>query len=368
MPRVTVAEKYMRLAMQLACRAKGRTSPNPLVGAVVVRGGRILGQGYHARAGGLHAEVVALDEAGTKARGATLYVTMEPCTHFGRTPPCVYKVIRSGIREVCAGMIDPNPLNNGKGLALLKANGIKVRAGILEEELRAINQPFIKFMTRRMPYVTVKTAESLDGKIATETGDSKWITGDKARSLAHRMRQEYDAIMVGINTVLRDNPRLDAWFSKKQPVKVIVDSNLSTPVNANIFASGAKVILVTLPKEKGQETANRQLLAGKATILEVKERDGQVSLRDMMKKLAAMGISSVLVEGGGTLNGSLFDEGLVDRVLFFISPKIVGGKHALGSVMGRGVSRIDRALKLTGVSLRRVGEDILVEGYVQRYS
>jgi diaminohydroxyphosphoribosylaminopyrimidine deaminase/5-amino-6-(5-phosphoribosylamino)uracil reductase len=262
-------------------------------------------------------------------------------------------------------MIDPNPLNNGKGIEILKQNKIKVRVGFLEDELKRLNEAFIKYITRKLPLITVKVAESLDGRIATRTGDSKWITSDKSRSFAHRLRADFDAIMVGVNTVLRDNPRLDVWFSKKHPVKIIVDSQLSTPEKANIFSSSSSVIIATLATRSGQETENRAILSHKAKILEIKEKAGQVNLKDLMKKLAGMGITSVLVEGGGMLIGSLFDEGLVDKMMFFISPKIIGGKEAISSVMGQGIARIEKAAKLKNVSLRRFGEDFLIEGYIK---
>lgn len=362
---IKTPEYFMNTALNLALKSKGNTSPNPMVGALVVKNGKIIGRGYHERAGLAHAEVIALNEAGKNAKRATLYVTLEPCAHFGRTPPCVDSIIKSGIKEVIIGMVDPNPLNNGKGILMLKHSGIKVRAGFLENKLKKINEPFIKYITKRMPFVTVKVAESLDGRIATKTGDSKWITSDKSRALSHRMRQNYDAIMVGVNTVLRDNPKLDTWFSKKHPKKIIVDSQLSVPQNANIFSGHSQVILVTLPAKPGQETENRKILSQKTKVLEVKEKAGQINLKDMFKKLAQLEITNVLVEGGGTLNGSLFDDGLVDKVLFFISPKIIGGKDAIGSVMGRGISRMDKAIKLKDLSLKRIGEDFLVEGYVK---
>lgn len=355
---------FMNIAKRLALKAKGRTSPNPMVGAIVVRKGRIIGQGYHKKAGQPHAEIVALDQAQEKSKGATLYVTLEPCTHFGRTTPCVDRIIKSGVREVIIGMIDPNPLNNGKGIEILRQNKIKVKVSFLEDQLKKMNEVFIKYITKRIPFITVKVAQSLDGKIATRTGDSKWITSDKALNFSHRLRADFDAVMVGVNTVLRDNPRFDAWYSKRQPTKIIVDSQLSTPENANIFSMKGSVIIVTLGSSPGQETENRELLAKRAKILEVKEKEGQINLRDMMRKLARLNISSCLVEGGGTLIGSLFDEGLVDKVLFFVSPKIIGGKEAIGSVMGKGVSRIDNAVKLKEFSLRRMGEDFLFEGYV----
>jgi diaminohydroxyphosphoribosylaminopyrimidine deaminase/5-amino-6-(5-phosphoribosylamino)uracil reductase len=358
-------EYFMRLAMKLALKAKGMTFPNPLVGALVVKNNRIVGRGYHKQAGLAHAEVIALGQAGRKAEGATLYATLEPCAHFGRTPPCVEAIVKHKVRKVIVGMIDPNPLNNGRGISFLKQQGIKVEVGVLEQRLRRLNESFIKYITKRMPFVTVKVAQSLDGKIATRTGDSRWITQDKARVYAHRIRQHYDGIMVGVNTVLRDNPKLDAWFAKHQPTKIIVDSQLSTPQNANIFLRSGKVIIATIPTKLGQETENRKILSQKAKVLEVKEKDGQINLKDMLKKLASLEITNILVEGGGTLHGSLFDEGLVDKVLWFISPKILGGKDAISSVMGRGVSRIEKAIKLKEVRIRRIGEDLLIEGYIK---
>ena len=358
-------EDYMGLALKLALKARGKTSPNPLVGALVVKAGKIIGRGFHAKAGFAHAEIVALDEAGKKAKGATLYVTLEPCAHTGRTPPCIDRIIGSGIKEVVVGMIDPNPLNNGKGVTLLKQSNVKVRVGVLGERLKEINESFIKYITTRIPFITVKVAESLDGRIATRTGDSKWITSDKSRAFAHRMRKDYDAIMVGVNTVLRDNPSLNAWFSQKKLIKIIVDSNLSISENSNIFAGDSQVIIITLPSRPGQETENRKSLAAKARILEVKEKAGQINLRDALKRLAQLQISNIIVEGGGTLIGSLFDERLVDKILFFISPKIIGGKDAVSSVMGNGVKRIDQSIKLQDLKIRRFGEDLLVSARVK---
>lgn len=355
---------FMEQALKLALKAKGLTSPNPLVGALVVKNGRVIGRGYHQKAGLAHAEIIALDEAGSRSQGATLYVTLEPCAHLGRTPPCVDRIIKSGVRKVVIGMVDPNPLNNGRGIHILNQHRLKVEVGFIEDKLRTVNEAFIKYISRRMPFVTVKVAQSLDGKIATRTGNSKWITTDASRAYAHRIRQYYDAVMVGVNTVLRDNPKLNAWFARRQPAKIIVDSQLSIPQDAEIFSSGGPVIILTLPARPGQETENRQILGRKARILEVKEKAGQINLRDALKKLARLEITNILVEGGGTLIGSLFDERLVDKVAFFISPKIIGGKDAPGSVMGTGIARVDQSVKLRDVKLSRFGEDMLVEGYV----
>ncbi len=355
---------FMKLAMQLALKGKGKTSPNPMVGALVVKNGRIISKGFHEKCGFAHAEAIALNKAGNLTKGATLYVTLEPCAHFGRTPPCVEGIIKSGVKKVVVGMIDPNPLNNTRGINILRQNKIKVEVGFLEEELRRMNEVFIKYITKRTPFITVKVAESLDGKIAARGGDSKWITSDKSLAFGHRLRKDYDAIMVGVNTIIRDNPKLNAWFSKKNPVKIVIDSELSTPQDANIFSGNSQVIIVTLPHPPGQETENRGILEKKAKILEVKEKSGEANLRDAVKKLAQMEITNILVEGGGTLIGSLFDEGLVDKILFFVAPKIIGGKDAISSVMGHGISRIDKAIKVKDIKFRRLGEDFLFEGRI----
>lgn len=357
---------YMRLAMNLAVRARGLTSPNPMVGALVVKNGKIISRGFHKKAGSAHAEVCALDKAGEAAKDATLYVTLEPCTHFGRTPPCVDKIIKSKVREVVVGMIDPNPINNGKGIKILQDNGINVRVGFLEKELKELNAPFIKFITKGLPYITVKVGQSLDGKIATSIGESQWITSDLARNYSHKLRGTFDAIMVGVNTVIRDNPRLEAWESMQQPIKIIVDSQLSTPKEAVLFTNDAKVIIVSLPALLGQETENRSILAKKAKIIKVKEKFGQINLRAMLKKLAQMEITNIIVEGGGTLIGSLFDEGLVDKVLFFIAPKIIGGKEAISSVMGKGVQHLDKVINLTDLKVIKFNQDFLVEAFVKK--
>ncbi|MFC1593157.1 bifunctional diaminohydroxyphosphoribosylaminopyrimidine deaminase/5-amino-6-(5-phosphoribosylamino)uracil reductase RibD [Candidatus Omnitrophota bacterium] len=357
-------EYYMDLAIRQALRAEGWTFPNPLVGALVVKRGKIIARGYHKKAGLPHAEVVVLSLAGKRACGAQLYVTLEPCSHFGRTPPCTDMIIKSGVKEVFVGMLDPNPLNNGKGVEVLRRQGIKVQVGFLEDKIRRINECFVKYMTEKLPYVTVKVGQSLDGKIATYRNSSQWITSDRAREYVHRIRDKFDAIMVGVNTILRDNPKLQPVSSSKTLTKIIVDSNLSISCQA-VALQNPPVIIATLKTAPDQETANRDILSQKAQIIDVKERDGQVNLRDMMKKLARLQITSILVEGGGTLIGSLFDEGLVDRVLFFISPKIIGGKNATSSVMGRGVSHPDKAFRLKDVSLRRIGDDFLVEGRIR---
>jgi len=335
-------EKYMRLAIELAKKAEGKTSPNPIVGAVVVKNDKIIGEGYHKKAGLPHAEVSALKEAGSGAKGATLYVTLEPCDHFGRTPPCAQAIIKSGIKKVVIGMKDPNPLNNGKGIRKLKKNGIAVTVLKLYKEAESINKPYIKFITKRLPYVTVKVAQSLDGKIATKTGDSKWISSEDSRRYVHMLRANVDAVMVGANTVIKDDPALLSKTSRgKQPTRIIVDGNSKIPKNAKIFSTLDKspVILASSILGRGKRTDIVRLL----------------------KVLAKNGATHILVEGGGQLISGLIEKGLVDRMLIFVAPKVVGGKDAITSVEGEGAARIKDAIDFKITNIRRFRKDILIE-------
>jgi len=339
-------EKYMRLAIALAKKAEGMTSPNPMVGAVIVSKRRIVGCGYHKRAGLPHAEINALRQAGAKAKGATLYVTLEPCDHFGRTPPCTDAVIKSDIRRVIIAMKDPNPINNGRGIRKLERHGIKTEVGILAEDAMAMNRPYIKFITKSLPFVTVKVAQSLDGKIATRTGDSKWISSDESRNYVHGLRRMADAVMVGANTVRRDDPLLlSRLFRGKQPVRVIVGGRSALPSGAKIFSdpNNAPVIVV---RPSGSTFG------------------GKVDLKKMLTALAKKSITNILVEGGGELIAGLVEEGLVDRFLVFIAPKIIGGRDAKTAVEGKGIEKMKDAFKLKNISVKRLKEDILIEAQV----
>jgi diaminohydroxyphosphoribosylaminopyrimidine deaminase/5-amino-6-(5-phosphoribosylamino)uracil reductase len=341
---MNIDEKYMSIAIALAKKAQGLTNPNPTVGAVIVKDGKLVGKGYHKRCGLAHAEINALNAAGDKARGATLYVTLEPCNHFGRTSPCTDAIIRSGIKRVVIGMKDPNPVNNGKGIRNLNNHGIKTSVGILGEDAKALNKPFIKFITTGMPFVTVKMAESLDGKIATKTGDSKWITGEDSRRYVHKLRAKVDAVMVGANTVAKDDPGLISKVSGgKQPARVIVDSDGKIPKNAKIFST-TSISPVIIATAKGGR--------------------GRVDLRNLMKKLGGMGMIHILVEGGGELVASLVEKRLVDEFLFFIAGKIVGGRQALTPVEGMGISKMSQALILKDMKIRKFKKDILIEAEV----
>lgn len=359
-------EYFMNEALRLAKNARGRTSPNPLVGAVVVKDGRIVGAGWHRKAGTPHAEIHALNMAGKLAEGATVYVTLEPCAHHGRTPPCAEALVKAGVRRVVAAMTDPNPLVAGKGFAILRAAGIETDCGVLEENAQKLNEIFLKRITKKMPFVTIKTAMTLDGKIATATGKSKWITNEESRRRVHEWRDVYDGILVGINTILADNPFLTARIdggSGKNPVRIIVDSTARTPLSANVVTdkSARTIIAVTenAPKEK---TAALEAAGAKIIFAGAGER---VDLRRLMEILAAEEICSVFVEGGGTINFALLREKLADKIHAFIAPKIVGGKTALTPVEGEGFAELADAVSLTDVSVENFAGDILVTGYVR---
>ena len=360
---------YMQRALALARQALGNTSPNPAVGAVIVRDGVIVGEGHTQPAGGWHAEVMALKQAGEAARGATMYVSLEPCCHYGRTPPCSQAIIAAGIAEVHLAAIDPNPLVSGRGKAELEAAGIKTHAGEHEEEALELNEAYCKFITTRLPFVVAKFAMSLDGKIATKTGDSQWITGEEARRYARSLRRTADAIMVGIKTILCDDPQLtaredaDANVSDgRQPLRVVVDSNGRTPPSARIFQMpGKTLIAATASIEPARE---RELREAGAEVLRLPAKRGRVDLLELLKALGQREITSVVVEGGGTLLGSLFDQKLVDRVYAFVAPVIIGGSGAVTAVEGRGVSKMTEALRLRRPKVERLGDDILICGYV----
>lgn len=361
---MNIDEKYMKLALELARKAEGLTSPNPAVGAVVVKDEMVVGKGYHARCGLPHAEVNALKEAGSRAKGATLYVTMEPCDHFGKTPPCTDVIIKSGIKNVVIAMRDPNPITNGKGLKRLKANGIRITTGVLESEAKSLNRPFEKFITTGMPYVTLKMAQSLDGKIAASSGDSKWISSDDSRRMAHELRGRVDAVMVGVNTVLRDDPLLLSKNSSvKEPRRVIVDSILKSPLKSKIFLD-IKRFPVYIAATKRVSRGRSAIYARRGiNLIFTRDKNGRVDLRALLRDLGRRGMMHILVEGGGELAAGLIERKLVDEFLFFVSPKIIGGRGAITSVEGRGVNRVKDAMKLKNVTTQMIADDILIRGY-----
>ncbi len=359
-------EDFMRVALNLARNAIGRTSPNPLVGAVIVREGRIVGAGWHRKAGTPHAEIHALNMAGDLAKGATLYVTLEPCSHYGRTGPCAEAVVKAGIKRVVIGMGDPNPKVAGKGIAILKRAGIEVRCGVLEDEARALNEVFLKWIATQKPFVVLKTAMSLDGKIATHTGKSQWITGEAARRRVHEYRDTYDGILVGIGTVLADNPSLTARLPDgqgKNPVRIVVDSKARTPLDAKLVTDGAALTIIAVTAKAPQERV--QALKDKGVAIMVAGDGEQVDMDLLMRKLGEMEICSVFVEGGGQVNFSLLKAGLVDKVHAFIAPKLIGGREALTPVEGEGFAELTEAVELERTTVETIGQDILLTGYVK---
>jgi len=362
-------KKFMKLALKLAEKGRGRTSPNPMVGAVIVKNGKVIAKGYHRAFGEAHAEINALKEAGSKARGATMYVTLEPCCFFGKTPPCTEAVIKGGIKKIFIATKDLNPLNNGKGISILRKNKIDVEVGLMADEASLINEVFNKYVTTKMPFVTVKVAQTLDGKIATVTGDSKWISSEGSRKHVHKLRSQSDAIMVGANTITRDDPLLNCRLQttkadKQKPIKIVLDSNLRISEDARIFSkdSPAPVIMVTTRKAGG-EKIDVFRKAG-TEVIPALSLDEQISLKWLMRELGRRRITSVLIEGGGETIASALKEKIVDKAIFFIAPKIVGGKSAPTSVAGDGIKQINRALSLKNVRTEKIGPDILVEGYL----
>ena len=357
----------MRRALELAGKAAGRTSPNPMVGAVIVKNGRVIAEGYHKKAGRPHGEIEALRKAGKRARGAQMFVNLEPCCHQGRTPPCTDAIIESGLKEVFVGMRDPNILVAGKGIRRLKRAGIVVQNGLLKNDCQRLNEVFVKYIQTGKPFVTLKSALSLDGKIATSTGESQWITGSEARERVHRMRDQVDAILVGAGTVLKDNPRLTTRLKKgkgSDPARVILDARAEIPLKSRVFqqARRNRVIYATTRKASAYRI-NRLHKAG-VHIYVLPDKDNRISLKKLIKLLGQTGIVSVLIEGGSGLNASAFKEGIVDKVVLFLAPLIIGGELAPGAVGGPGVKRLKQALPIKNLRVTPVGADWMVEGYL----
>ncbi len=355
-------EKIMRRALALARRGVGRTAPNPAVGCVIVRDDAMVGEGWHRKAGTPHAEIHALAAAGARAKNADVYVTLEPCAHFGKTPPCAEALVEAGVARVFAGMVDPNPRVSGRGLERLRAAGIGTAAGILEDDCRQVIEPFIKHVTTGLPFVTLKSALTLDGKIATASGDARWITNERSRRHVHRLRSQADAIMVGVGTVIADDPQLTSRIpGGKDPLRVVVDSRLRIPPHARVLhlESRSKTVLATLVDGTEESAAIRQY---GADLLVCREKGGKVDLHDLLARLGAMDVQSVLLEAGGTLAGEALRNSLIDKVLFFFAPKLVGGDGP-GPFAGRGAARMEDAFRLENVTYTRFGDDILIQGY-----
>ena len=360
----------MTLALRLAAKGQGTTSPNPMVGAVVVRQGRIIGQGFHLRPGTPHAEILALRQAGKQAQGATLYVTLEPCCHLEkRTPPCVPEILRSCVRRVVIAMQDPNPSVKGKGTAALRRAGLSVTVGVARSEAEELNKSYCHWMRMGRPYVTLKAGMTLDGKLATETGESRWITSTASRREVHQLRAAVDAILVGVGTILADDPSLTArsgarldTFAPRQPLRIVVDSRLRTPFKAQVLAQQdkAKTIIATTA---AAPAARRAVLQKKGIeILTLPALQGRVSLPALLEELGRRGILSVLVEGGGGINAGLLKEKLVDHIRLYMAPLLLGGQNAKGLIGGNSPTQLSRAISLRHVVARSVGHDLVVEG------
>lgn len=360
-------EYYMRRALALAEKGRGSVAPNPMVGAVLVKDNRIIGEGYHERYGQAHAEVNAFAAATEDAEGATIYVSLEPCSHYGKTPPCADLIIMKQVKRVVVAALDPNPLVSGRGIKRIQAAGIEVEAGILAEESEQLNEVFMKFITEKRPFVVMKTAMSLDGKIATRTGESKWISGQASRQQVHQERGYLTGIMVGINTVLKDNPNLTARLpGSKNPIRIVVDSRLRIPLDANVLQhqEQAKTILLTTDQANTEKLA---LLEAKGiTVLVVPDSHYRVDLQRAMLELGQRNIDSILLEGGATLNYSALEAGIVDKVQVYIAPKIIGGTESPTPVGGKGVDQLREAYPVERIKMKMIGEDVFLEGYIRK--
>jgi diaminohydroxyphosphoribosylaminopyrimidine deaminase/5-amino-6-(5-phosphoribosylamino)uracil reductase len=358
-------QQWMKRALHLAEKGRGRTSPNPMVGAILVKDGKVVGEGFHAKAGETHAEIIALQEAREEARGAILYLNLEPCTHYGKTPPCAPQVIEAGVKRVVIGMEDPNPLIKGKGIEILRKAGLDVEIRILEKECRRLNEAFCKYILKKEPFIILKVAATLDGKMATRNGDSKWISGEASRRFVHKLRGQVDGVIVGIGTVLKDDPLLTARImGGRDPYRIVLDSRLKVPEEAKVIGTTpSKAIIATTelaPKDKIEKFEKKGV-----QILILDSKEGKVNLKSCLFKLGEIGMMSLLVEGGSQVNGSFLDEGLIDKLLLFLSPRLIGDHQAPGIFGGRGISNLQEAIALKEIKTKRIGDDILLEGYLE---
>lgn len=358
--------------MELADKGIGYVNPNPLVGAVLVKDKKIIGEGFHKNYGGNHGEIEAFldaDNKGNSVENSTMYVTLEPCFHYGKTPPCVLEIIKRKVGKVVIGMEDPNPLVSGKSIDLMKKNGIEVVVGILKEDIEKQNEVFLKYIKTKEPFVIMKTAMSLDGKIACYTGDSKWISNEKSRKYVHKLRHKMSAIMVGVNTIIKDNPMLNTRLEIENPsdtIKIIVDSTGRIPLTSNVLRNNSKKDIILATTEKLDVEVEKVLSKKGIKILKTVSIKGKVDLKVLMKKLGEMKIDSIFLEGGGTLNYSSLNCKIVDKVESFISPIIVGGVESKTPVEGEGFKTIGESIKLKDLEFNYFDNDILVKGYIMR--
>jgi len=354
-------EYYMQIALELATRGAGYVSPNPMVGAVIVKNGKVIATGYHQLYGKEHAEVKALKVAGAEAKDSTMYVTLEPCVHHGKTPPCAPQIIAAGVKRVVVAMVDPNPLVAGKGISMLKEAGIEVKVGVLEERAKKLNEAFIKYITTDMPFVVLKVAQTMDGKIATCGGESKWITCEESRKVVHSLRTFYDAVLVGIGTVIMDNPMLNVRLVEgRNPLKIVLDSNLRIPEDANVVVNEPEKLLLVTSVAPGSSKEKRLRDRG-VRVWHVQGADGKIDIRSLLKKMHDERIASVLVEGGKSVFSSFLRERVIDKVLFFVAAKILG--MAMSPFDDLQIDDIEGAIRFRVSECSVVGEDIMVEGY-----
>lgn len=359
----------MRRALELSKKAEGLVNPNPLVGAVIVKDNRIIGEGYHEHFGGPHAEVNAFKSAKEDVEGATMYVTLEPCAHYGKTPPCADAIVRKKISKVVIGMVDSNPLVAGKGIEILRKAGIEVVTGILDSEIKKTNEIFIKYITEKKPFCIMKTAMTIDGKIATAIGDSKWISNEKSRAYVHEIRHMVTGIMVGIGTVLSDDPELTTRREGKisiNPVRIIIDSTAKIPLDSKVLKCDEKTKTIIVTTKFASETKIEAIKQKGAEVIVTPSENNWVNLNYLMGVLGEMGIDSILLEGGSTLNYSALDEGIVDKVITFISPKIFGGTSGKTTVGGKGIEHVKDSILLCDTQVSRFDEDIMIEAYVKK--
>ena len=358
--------EFMRLALREARKGSGRTSPNPAVGAVIVRNGTVAAKGYHRQAGLPHAEAEALNRLGNRSPGDTLYVTLEPCNHTGKTPPCTEAILKSGIRRVVVGMKDPNPQVTGGGCEFLEAHGIEVTVGVLAAECRRLNEDFLKFIADGQPFVIAKSAMTLDGWIATSTGHSKWITNEESRAFVHRLRDRVDAVMVGIGTILADDPSLTTRLKRgkgRDPLRIVVDTHCRIPRNAKVLRqhSSADTLIVT---GEGAEAADlRSFRETGVSTVTCPVREGKIDLEALMKQLGKMSVMSVLVEGGAALTGSMIRGRLIDKFYLFKAPRLLGGDDGIPMAVGPGPKKMEDSMVLKEIRVRRFGDDTLIRGY-----
>lgn len=359
---------YMKQALRLARKGRGRTVPNPMVGAVVVKNGAVVGEGFHPGPGAPHAEVIALFQAGRRAKGATLYANLEPCCHTEkRTPPCIDAILKSGVRRLVAAMSDPNPLVSGRGLDLLRKAGVVVTEGVLRGEAERLNEVFIKYITTQRPFVTLKVAMTLDGRIATPEGASRWITGEAARLEVHRLRSEVDAVMVGIGTVLADDPMLTARRpGMKNPIRIVIDPHLKTPLKAKLVTSVSEAPTLLIATSSISSEKIRKLEERGIEVMLLPHSKGKISFELLFERLGKSGITSVLIEGGGRVNGTALRAGVVDKVIFYIAPKLLCGDDARSAVAGRSIPTLDDALLIDDIQIRKRGGDLRIEGYLKK--